>query len=131
MKKEMRADKYLHCVRVFKTRELAMQACEKSQVEVEGVRVKASRELRLGEVLKVRRGALLLILKVMGFPKQRVGANVLGEYLENLTPEENYLAAREVREQERLTRIYPHEKTFNPTKKQMRDLRDFLEQQEN
>jgi ribosome-associated heat shock protein Hsp15 len=126
----MRIDKYMYCVRVFKTRNLAIQACEKSQVEVEGVRVKPSRELKLGEVVKVKRGALLLILKVIGFPKQRLSSKVLGEYLENLTPEENYLAAREVREQDRLTRIYPHEQAFNPTKKQLRDLRDFLEQQD-
>jgi ribosome-associated heat shock protein Hsp15 len=92
-----RADKWLHHVRVFKTRSLATQACQKSNVTLEGRALKPSRELRAGDVVEVVRGDLRLRLRVLAFPPQRIGAPLVEEFCENLTPEEWIRKAAELR----------------------------------
>jgi ribosome-associated heat shock protein Hsp15 len=122
-----RADKWLHQVRVFKTRSLATQACAKGNVTLDGQRVKASRELRSGDVIEIVRGDLRLRLKVLGTPAQRVGAPRVAEFYENLTPEEWIHRAAEARREKRLVTPPEHEAVTRPNKKQLRVLREFWE----
>ena len=121
----MRVDKWLHHVRLFKTRSLAAQACVKSQVQIRGAAVKASRLVRLGDVIEVERGSLVLSLRVTGMPRARVGAPRVVEFCEDLTSAEAYEAERERRRQEALRNPRPHEAVVKPTKKQMRQLREW------
>ncbi len=125
-----RADKWLHHVRVFKTRSLATQACAKGNVALGGQPVKASRDLRPGDVLEVVRGDLRLRLKVIAFPSQRLGPPRVAEFCENLTPDEWYHKASELRKERALITPHEHEMIAKPDKKQLRELRRFWEEQE-
>lgn len=125
-----RADKWLHHVRVFKTRSLATQACAKGNVALGGQPVKASRDLRPGDVLEVVRGDLRLRLKVIAFPSQRLGPPRVAEFCENLTPDEWYHKASELRKERALITPHEHEMITKPDKKQLRELRRFWEEQE-
>lgn len=125
-----RADKWLHHVRVFKTRSLATQACAKGNVALGGQPVKASRDLRPGDVLEVVRGDLRLRLKVIAFPSQRLGPPRVAEFCENLTPDEWYHKASELRKERALITPHEHEMIAKPDKKQLRELRRFWEGQE-
>jgi len=122
----MRADLYLHHIRVFATRSLATQACQKGNVRVLDQHIKPSRILKEGDVLDVERGELKLVLKVTGFPLKRVGAPLVPNFVENLTPEENYhraSAARKEREAQGLAGL-----TVKPDKKQLRQIREWMQQ---
>lgn len=126
----LRADKWLHHVRVFKTRSLASQACTKGNVTLGEQAIKPSRDLKAGDVLEVVRGDLRLRLKVLGFPPQRLGAPRVAEFCENLTPEEWILKAAELRRQRELETPRAHEIVARPDKRQMRQLRAWLDQEQ-
>ncbi len=87
MNESARIDKYLWEIRVFKTRGDATQACGGGKVKISGIPCKAARQLRIGDVIDVRKGAAIFSYKVKGFPTSRVGANLVENYAENLTPE--------------------------------------------
>lgn len=124
-----RADKWLHLVRIFKTRSLATQACAKGQVTLDGQAVKAGRELRSGDVVEVVRGDLRLRLKFLDAPRQRLSAPLVAEFCENLTPQEWITKAAEARRDRLLVTPPEHEQVARPNKKQLRVLREFWEAQ--
>ena len=83
----MRVDKYLWCVRLFKSRTLAAEAVAKGRVAVGGTAVKASRELQLNDVITLKRPPVVYTFRVKGFPTSRLGAKLVGDFLEDLTPQ--------------------------------------------
>ena len=121
----MRADIFLHHVRIFKTRSLSAQACNKGNVKLAGAAIKPARDLKRGDLLEVERGSLRFVLRVVDFPKTRVGAPLVGQFMENLTPPENYRRASEARRERELTT--PHERAAKPDKKQLRMIREWLD----
>jgi len=125
-----RADKYLHHSRVFKTRTLATQACARGQVTMGGQPVKASRDLKVNDVLDVVRGDLRLKLRVLGFSLHRLGAPRVPVFSEDLTPPECYEKAAELRRERALITPNAHGMMAKPDKKQLRDLRKFWEEQD-
>jgi len=82
---DIRVDKWLWMVRVFKTRSQASEACKKGRVIIDDVQVKPSRNVKPGELLIIRKPPVLYTYKVLGFPKGRVGAKLVPEYMEDLT----------------------------------------------
>jgi ribosome-associated heat shock protein Hsp15 len=122
----LRIDKWLHHTRVFKSRSLAVQACGKGNVRVSRQAVKASRVVRVGEVLEVEKDDLVMDLRVKGLPERRVGAPLVVEYLEDLTPVERREKAEERRKEEALVRPRAHETVAKPNKQQLRELREWL-----
>ena len=84
---ELRLDKYLWCIRVFKTRSDATDACKGNKVQVNGVVSKPSKEVKPGDLLVIRKGPVELTYRVKAALHSRVGAALVGEYAENLTPE--------------------------------------------
>lgn len=82
-----RIDKYLWAVRVFKTRTEATDACKGNKVKVDGVAVKPSRPVKVGNTIEVRKGSVQYIYKVKALLENRVGARLVPEYAENLTPQ--------------------------------------------
>lgn len=84
---ELRLDKYLWCIRVFKTRSDATDACKGNKVQVNGVVSKPSKEVKPGDLLVIRKGPVELTYRVKAALHSRVGAAMVGEYAENLTPE--------------------------------------------
>ncbi len=122
----LRADKYLYHIRVFKTRTLATQACNKGNVRVGNQDIKPSRELHVGDIVQVERGDLKMTVRVIGFPLQRVAPPIVKQFCEDLTPPENYQKASEARRERALITPRPHDTLMRPTKKDLRALREWL-----
>jgi ribosome-associated heat shock protein Hsp15 len=93
--KETRIDKWLWAMRLYKTRTVAATACRNGQVLIESQRVKPSRDLRPGEIVTAKTEVIQRTVKVIGFPRSRVGAKLVPEYLEDLTPASEYEKAKE------------------------------------
>ena len=88
MAEETRIDKYLWSIRVFKTRSDATDACKGGKVRLNGNDVKPSRTIKPGDIITVRKGAILYSYKVIAAIEKRVGARLVPEYAENITPQE-------------------------------------------
>lgn len=117
----MRIDKFLWSVRLFKSRSLASDSVRDGKVEVEGVRVKASREVGAGDEITVRRGAWSFQCRVLAVPSSRVGPKLVEEYIKDITPQED----RERRELLREARRNPLKSLGRPTKRDRRKLDDW------
>ena len=120
----MRVDKYLWCVRYFKTRSIATNACKKGQVKINDVAVKASREVFPSDTIQVRKNQINYVIEVLDHPPSRVGAKLVGLYCVDKTPAENL----EKLDLLKYSQDYYRKKgTGRPTKKDRRDLDDFYE----
>ncbi len=82
-----RIDKFLWCIRVFKTRTDATEACKGNRITVNGQDAKPSREVKQGDVIEVRKGSVRYTYKVLKPVEHRQGAKEVPNYAENLTPE--------------------------------------------
>jgi len=123
----MRVDKWLHHVRLFKTRSLAGQACGKGNITLLKQAVKASREVTAGDIVEVGRNGIVMRVRVLGVPQQRLGASRVAEFMEDLTPPEVYAKAESIRREDALTKPSVHEQAGRPNKQQMRELRRWRE----
>lgn len=95
MDEQLRIDKWLWAVRIFKTRTIAAEECTKGRVLISGVAVKPSRIVKLGDVIIVRKPPVVHTFKVTGLIKSRVSAQLAKENMLDLTPEDE-LAKREL-----------------------------------
>jgi len=115
----VRIDKYLWAVRQYKTRTMAGDACRGGKVKLNGMSVKASRELRVGDIIEIATIGLVKKIKVLELLNNRVGAPKVPEYMEDLTPQD-------VIEQAKLVRQTNYEKRDRgigrPTKRDRRDI---------
>ena len=84
---DVRIDKYLWAIRVFKTRTDAADACKGGKVKVGTVNAKPSRPVQPGDILNVRKGAVSFVYKVIQPTEHRVGAKLVSDFAENLTPQ--------------------------------------------
>lgn len=85
-KGEIRIDKWLWAVRVFKTRTIATEACKKGRVTMEnGTVVKPSRTIKVGDVINVRKSPVTYSFRVLALTENRLGAKLVPEYMENIT----------------------------------------------
>jgi ribosome-associated heat shock protein Hsp15 len=121
----MRIDKYLWAVRFFKSRNAASIACKKGYVQVGGQNAKPSREIYASDNISVRRDQLTIQLHVLDLPKSRVGAKLVPQYCKNVTPQESIALHEAIAENQRLSRV---KGTGRPSKKDRRDLEDFLDE---
>jgi ribosome-associated heat shock protein Hsp15 len=117
-------DKWLWAVRVFKTRSLAADACRLGRVTIAGLPVKASREVKTGDVIVVKKDDLTRTFKVLQLLQQRVGAPVAREYVEDQTPESELQKEKETQFP---PAFYRPKGAGRPTKRERRDLNDILE----
>lgn len=80
-------------MRIFKTRTIATEACKKGRITVgEGsqVSVKPSRPIKIGDIINVRKPPVTYTFRVLALSQNRLGAKLVPEYMENLTPKEQY-----------------------------------------
>ena len=84
----VRLDKYLWAIRAYKTRTDATDACKGGKVRLNGYDVKPSKEVRPGDVIVVRKGAVTYTYKVLDLVDKRIGAKLVPDYVENQTPQE-------------------------------------------
>jgi ribosome-associated heat shock protein Hsp15 len=90
-----RLDKWLWAVRAFKTRSQAAEACRLGRVQIAGQPVKPARDVRVGEVITVKQSEITRSLRVLHWLEHRVGAALVKNYLEDLTPPAEYQKRRE------------------------------------
>ena len=84
---EMRVDKWLFAVRLFKTRSQATDACRNGKVKLNDAPAKAAKHTRMGDTIIVRQGPMTRTLKVIGLTECRVGAKLVPDFAEDETPE--------------------------------------------
>ncbi len=87
MADSVRIDKYLWAIRVFKTRGDATDACKGNKVRVGGSPAKPSKEVKPGEVIDIQKGTVRYSYRVIRLLENRVGAQLVPDYAENLTPQ--------------------------------------------
>ena len=119
MEEVARIDKWLWAARIFKTRSIAADACKNGRVTIGGVNVKPSHTVKAGETVDVRKPPITYTFRVLQAIEKRVGAKLLPEILENITPPEQY----EVLEMSRISGFVDRARgTGRPTKKDRRAL---------
>ena len=87
---EARIDKWLCAARIFKTRTIAAEACKKGRVSINGSFVKASRMIKPGDVIQVKKPPITYSFKVLQAIEKRVGAKLLPDVMENVTTPDQY-----------------------------------------
>jgi ribosome-associated heat shock protein Hsp15 len=120
----MRVDKYLWCVRYFKTRSQATQACKKGHVSVNGDKVKPSREIYPTDEIQVRKNQIDYKIEVLDTPESRVGAKLVNIYRVDKTPNDEFKAKEALKYSQD---YYRKKGTGRPTKKDRRDIEDYLD----
>ena len=119
----MRIDKFLWCVRFYKTRSIAADEIKKNRVSVANSVVKSSKEIKPGDVIKIRKNQIDYQLKVLEIPKSRLGAKLVPLHIEDKTDKEQY----EILKLRKLTKDYYRGKgEGRPTKKDRRDMDEYV-----
>jgi ribosome-associated heat shock protein Hsp15 len=84
-----RIDKWLWAVRIFKTRTDAAEACKKGRVLVNGIQAKPSRDVKIGDVVTVKRPPINYVYNIVGLIENRQPAKNVPLYADNVTPQED------------------------------------------
>lgn len=120
----MRIDKFLWCLRYFKTRSIASNATKKGQVRVNESIVKPSREVYPTDEITVRINQVNYRMTVLDLPKSRVGAKLVDQYRQDTTPKSEF----EAKELLKLAKEHYRKKgEGRPTKKDRRDIEGYLD----
>lgn len=121
-KTEVRIDKWLWAVRLFKTRSIAIDACKKGRVSIKGSNIKPSRMIKIGDVIDVRRAPITYSFEVLALTENRMGAKLVTDFMKDVTP----ASQLEILELSKLTGFIDRARgTGRPTKKDRRDLDQF------
>lgn len=121
----MRIDKYLWCIRYFKTRNIATEACKKGHVKINGDAIKPSKLIFNGEKITVRKDQINYVIEVLDIPTSRVGAKLVDLYRKDITPAEEFKKFELLK----YSKDYYRKKgTGRPTKKDRRDLDEFQDE---
>lgn len=121
---EVRVDKWLWAMRVFKTRTVATEACKKGRVYVGNVLAKPSRVIKVGDVVNVRKPPVTYSFKVLALTQNRLGAKLVPDYMENITPKSEL----DLLEVVKISGFIDRRKGLGrPTKREGRELAEFTE----
>ncbi len=122
-----RVDKWLWATRLYKTRSLATAACKAGKVKIDGANVKPARTVTPGDVVTARKDGIVRTVKVIAMLDKRVGAKLVPDYLEDLTPAEEYEAAKE---RNRSLGLHQPRGAGRPTKRRRRMMDKFFGKEE-
>jgi len=121
---EVRIDKWLWAMRIFKTRTVATEACKKGRVLMGGVAVKPSRTIKEGDIINVRKPPVTYSFRVKALTQNRLGARLVPDYMENITPKSEL----DLLDIVRISGFIDRRKGLGrPTKREGRDLAEFTE----
>ena len=124
MSDQARIDKWLWAVRIYKTRSIAAEACKKGHIMVRDKAVKPAFTIREGDIVQVKKSPITYSFKVLKCAENRVGAKLVPELMENVTPQEQY----ELLEMRRISGFIDRARgTGRPTKKERRDMDSFMD----
>ncbi len=119
----MRIDKFLWSVRFYKTRTIATEEIKKNRVAIGEHPVKSSKEVKIGDVIRIRKNQIDYKIKVLDIPKSRVGAKLVALYVVDMTDKEQY----EILKARKQSQDYYRQKGLGrPTKKDRRDMDDYV-----
>ena len=116
----MRIDKFIWAIRLKKTRSLASQDCNSEKVKLNGLFVKPSKLVNIGDQIEIKQIPIWLSYKVLDIPKSRVGAKLVQDFIINLTTEEDLEILAQVQYHNRQNKMLGIK--GRPTKKDRRDL---------
>jgi len=120
----LRIDKYMWSVRLAKTRSQATELIKKGKVRLNSDEIKPSREVKVGDVIALSKHSAVFSFKVIELLDKRVGAKLVENYLLDITPEEEVEKFKTYQESQK---VYRHFGSGKPTKKDRRDLEEFLD----
>lgn len=116
---EARIDKWLWAARIFKTRTIAAEACKNGRVMLDGVKLKPSRMVKEGDIVQVRKPPVTYAFKILKAVQNRVGAKMVPDVLENVTPQSQL----DILEMNRIGGFLKRARgTGRPTKKERREI---------
>lgn len=120
----MRIDKFLWSIRFYKTRNIASEEIKKNRVFIAENAVKSSKEVKEGDVIRIRKNQIDYKIKVLQIPKSRIGAKLVPLHITDLTDKEQY----EILKLRRASQDYYRQKgEGRPTKKDRRDMDEFID----
>lgn len=120
----MRIDKFLWSIRFYKTRNIAAEEIKKNRVSIGENTVKSSKEVKEGDIIKIRKNQIDYKIKVLQIPKSRIGAKLVALHVADMTEKEQY----ELLKLRKMSQDYYRTKgEGRPNKKDRRDMDDFLE----
>ena len=124
MADQARIDKWLWAVRIYKTRSIAAEACKKGHISIGDRTAKPANNVRVGDIVNVKKAPITYSFKVLKCAENRVGAKLVPELMENVTPQEQY----EILEMSKMSGFVGRMRgTGRPTKKERRDLDSFVD----
>ena len=124
MAEQARIDKWLWAVRIYKTRSIAAEACKKGHVSIGERTAKPAHNVRVGDIVNVKKAPVTYSFKVLKCAENRVGAKLVPELMENVTPAEQY----EALEMSRISGFVDRARgTGRPTKKERRSMDSFID----
>jgi ribosome-associated heat shock protein Hsp15 len=119
----MRIDKFLWSIRFYKTRSIAAEEIKKNRVSIGTSAVKSSKEVKEGDVIKIRKNQIDYKIKVLQIPKSRIGAKLVSLHIQDVTDKEQY----ELLKMRKMSQDYYRNKgEGRPTKKDRRDMDDYV-----
>lgn len=120
----MRIDKFLWSIRFYKTRTIATEEIKKNRVSIGESVVKSSKEVKEGDVIKIRKNQIDYKIKVIQIPKSRIGAKLVPLHIKDVTDKEQY----ELLKMRKMSQDYYRNKgEGRPTKKDRREMDDYVE----
>ncbi|WP_185206629.1 RNA-binding S4 domain-containing protein [Chryseobacterium sp. C3] len=120
----MRIDKFLWSIRFYKTRTIATEEIKKNRVSIGASVVRSSKEVKEGDVIKIRKNQIDYQIKVIQIPKSRIGAKLVPLHIKDVTDKEQY----ELLKMRKMSQDYYRNKgEGRPTKKDRRDMDDYVE----
>ena len=87
---EIRIDKWLFAVRLFKTRGLATEACKRGKIKLNESQAKAAKSIKLGDIINIRQSQMIRSLEVIGLTERRIGAKFVENFAKDITPKEEW-----------------------------------------
>ncbi len=122
---EVRIDKWLWAVRIFKTRTIATDACKKGRVFIGDIPAKPSRMIKVGDIIRVRKPPVTYSFRVLALTANRLGAKLVPDYMENITPRSEL----DLLEVVKISGFIDRRKGLGrPTKRESRKLSQFTEE---
>ncbi len=119
----MRIDKFLWCIRFYKTRSIAAEEIKKNRVSIGTSAVKSSKEVKEGDIIKIRKNQIDYKIKVTQIPKSRMGAKLVPLHIQDVTDKEQY----ELLKLRKMSQDYYRSKgEGRPTKKDRRDMDEYV-----
>jgi ribosome-associated heat shock protein Hsp15 len=120
---EVRIDKFLWAIRIYKTRSIAADACKNGRITMNGIQLKPSRTFHVGDTFSVRKGPITYTYRILQLCQNRLGAKLVPEYIRDITSKEQL----ELLELARLAGQSGRDRgTGRPTKKDRRDIEVFM-----